>query len=1324
MIDYIPSHIKSLDKEHLHLLCFWAYVGEDYLSKPSADVMYRRHFGVKKTEYEERLYHLKESHYLVSSSVVASAIYMAVLAWLHTEHTDWLSEFRSIKLSRTSTAQYLEYITTCCLHGEFQKAAAKPRPYEGFCPQAINLYPYLKEIILKDFRFLSILKREELSQSISLLLKEQFEQEQLDVITLEQLRRFIPTHIGNYTNLISEIEAYNYFITGKLCGTPKYSRTNAWWMVISAISHLYHGNLEEALNCFADALKQHKNPVWQSPIICLYYTIALLLASHNKATKNVNEKITSFRYNNSELRTSPFNFFARLLLDFQYESDDMQDVVKTAISNAIKEHDCPLMQRLAWLAARYFGIANADIELSNQFSTSLLLQYEQSRYLPILDNSKTEMAEQIGGSPVLSRLRRRKEWEKMLNEMSANVIAFSEKRLIYCFENGALTAIIEQTSQKDGQWEDGQLQSLSNLATIGSDSMTVEDHMAITALYNGHNLLSDIQIAFPYLVHSGRIFIGNCYSKDRTPITVVEDKPFLHFNVRGTNIEVESNVSLVDDHIEKYYVNNIGDNTYSMITIGPLQRDIICRLLTQKTFPLAANVSLLATIKSIQGVIDVQEDISLHISNDVEISDGRIAIRISPDNNDFVVTILSAPFSNGSVRLKLSDRESFIYDTVDGYSQCIKRNQIVEKSNFEHLRNHLLDKVEWQQDDKCRIHSIEVLLDLLSFAKEHRYILEWPEGHTIRLITLKSSCALELNLRTAPDWFELEGALTTPLGPMEIQDLLDRYSKDKYEDYIRLSNDEYLRLTDKLKKQIKLLEAVISPKSRRIPFYHVGALAKLIDEINTNVDDKYEEFLLHTQQIFQQNEPLPEGLRTNLYPYQIQGYQWICRMDAWGAGVCLADDMGLGKTIQSLAFLLHKAQSGPSLVVCPKSVILNWSKEMIQHTPDLHPIVLNDESNRSSCLVSLTAGDVVICTYGVLCTERARLCKIDWNVACLDEAHLIKNHYTQASDAAMHIKAKSRIVLTGTPVQNHLGELWNLFQFINPGMLGNWLSFKSHFLHTDLQQYEIDILHEMTQPFILRRTKEEVLRELPEKQVNIYMVNMTEEETSVYEQMRAMAEVKFKTYKTTPERNLVKQVKMDYFAELTKLRLASCSMRLIQPKWASPSSKITALLEMLDTLLSQKENRIVIFSQFTRFLALIKPELQNRGINFLYLDGQTEHKKRQQLITEFQSGDCQVFLCSLKAGGVGVNLTAANYVILLDPWWNPAIESQAMDRTHRIGQSRAVSVIRMITARTVEEKLLALHEQKQSLANEILSETNQTHQLTYDDIIDMVVPFQ
>ncbi|MDE6722298.1 MAG: DEAD/DEAH box helicase [Bacteroidaceae bacterium] len=460
--------------------------------------------------------------------------------------------------------------------------------------------------------------------------------------------------------------------------------------------------------------------------------------------------------------------------------------------------------------------------------------------------------------------------------------------------------------------------------------------------------------------------------------------------------------------------------------------------------------------------------------------------------------------------------------------------------------------------------------------------------------------------------------------------------------------------------------------------------------------------------------PVPKELNATLRSYQRDGYLWMARLNSWGAGALLADDMGLGKTVQTIAFLLLKKEEGPSLVVAPASVVPNWQAEIERFAPTLHVQILNFATNRAQVVMDAKAGDVIVTTYGILLSIQEILTQKHWNVACLDEAHIIKNRGAKTSAAAMKIQADNRVMLTGTPVQNHLGELWNLFQFVNPGLLGNYEHFSQKFIipiegYQDTEKREQ--LERIVHPFMLRRTKQAVLKELPEKTEIYHAVELNRDELAIYESIRVRAE------KMLQEGGM--EVDMHVLAEITRLRQAACSAQLIEPKWTGESSKITALVELLQGVI-EGGNRALVFSQFVSFFDIVRKELDRLGMQYFYIDGSVPLKQRTEMVDAFQNGENALFLISLKAGGLGLNLTGANYVFHLDPWWNPAIEQQATDRTYRIGQQQAVTVYHLVSKNTIEEKIIRLHQTKRELAENILARTDASYKLTGKDLLEMV----
>ncbi|MEO6953566.1 MAG: SNF2-related protein [Polyangia bacterium] len=445
----------------------------------------------------------------------------------------------------------------------------------------------------------------------------------------------------------------------------------------------------------------------------------------------------------------------------------------------------------------------------------------------------------------------------------------------------------------------------------------------------------------------------------------------------------------------------------------------------------------------------------------------------------------------------------------------------------------------------------------------------------------------------------------------------------------------------------------------------------------------------------------PPGFVGTLRSYQHEGLGWLEFLREFGFGGCLADDMGLGKTIQVLALLeARRHQSDkPSLVVVPKSLLFNWQREAAQFTPGLR--VLEHHGQKRS-LARLSDYDLVVTTYGTLVRDAAALQAIRFDYAILDEAQAIKNARTDAAKAARLLRCDHRLALTGTPIENRLSDLWSLFEYLNPGMLGASAVWK-RYADRSADESADDVEERTTlgralRPFLLRRTKEQVAHDLPPKTEQIIYCELEGEERAQYDELR--------THYRSSLLGLVadkgiERSQMHILEALLRLRQAACHPALIDPARAEqPSAKLTALLGQLEEVV-EGGHKAVVFSQFTSLLAVVRQHLDKAGIAYVYLDGKTRDRKAR--VDQFQNDAATpIFLVSLKAGGVGLNLTAAEYVFLLDPWWNPAVEAQAIDRAHRIGQTKPVIAYRLIGRDTIEEKVLALQAQKRALASAVI----------------------
>jgi SNF2 family DNA or RNA helicase len=448
---------------------------------------------------------------------------------------------------------------------------------------------------------------------------------------------------------------------------------------------------------------------------------------------------------------------------------------------------------------------------------------------------------------------------------------------------------------------------------------------------------------------------------------------------------------------------------------------------------------------------------------------------------------------------------------------------------------------------------------------------------------------------------------------------------------------------------------------------------------------------------------LPENFEGILRPYQHAGYNWLRFLNDYQFGGCLADDMGLGKTVQTLALLAHEKIENPgftSLLVMPTSLIYNWELEAKKFTPDLKILVYSG-TQRLKDPWKFRGYDIVLTSYGIIRLDIDILKDFYFNYVILDESQAIKNPTSNIAMAVNKLKSKRRLILTGTPVENGTMDLWSQMNFVNPGLLGNQNLFKKQYLLPIEKQNDKDKasrLHAMIKPFILRRLKSQVAKDLPEKLTNVKYSDMTPEQEKVYEEVKSYYREKIIGELAGGGRG---SQQFTLLRGLTQLRQIANHPKLVREDYQDNSGKLEDITYMLQETISE-DHKVLVFSQFVRHLSIVRQYLDEQEIPYAYLDGAT--KDRQGQVEKFQNDDkIKVFLISLKAGGVGLNLTKAEYVFLLDPWWNPAVEAQAIDRAHRIGQENKVIIYKFITRGSVEEKIMALQDRKLALAGELIS---------------------
>jgi superfamily II DNA or RNA helicase len=561
--------------------------------------------------------------------------------------------------------------------------------------------------------------------------------------------------------------------------------------------------------------------------------------------------------------------------------------------------------------------------------------------------------------------------------------------------------------------------------------------------------------------------------------------------------------------------------------------------------------------------------------------------------------------------------------------------------------------------------------------------------------------AITLDVRSGIDWFELHGGIDFGGVTASLPALLSAIKRG--DSFVTLDDGSVGQLPDAWLARSGWIAELGSPDGSHVRFRRSQTAlldAWLAAQPEVSVD---EAFAQARQQLATftgiADVEVPATFHGSLRGYQRDALGWFAFLRQFGFGGVLADEMGLGKTVMVLAALdAHRQAAGdrrPSLIVVPRSLVFNWQNEAQRFAPALRVLDCSSASRRD-LFASIGDYDMVLATYGTMRRDIELLKDIAFEYVILDEAQAIKNVRTNSAAAVRLLQGRHRLALSGTPVENHLGELWSLFEFLNPGMLGKAQVFAGASSRAGDEE-RLSVLARGLRPFILRRTKEQVAKELPSRTEQTLYCDLEPAQRSVYDGLRAHYRA---TLLKRVDRDGLGRSKMYVLEALLRLRQAACHPRLVDPKGGEDiSAKFDALVPRLQEL-AEDGRKVLVFSQFTSLLALLRARLNDAGLTHAYLDGRT--KDRAARVREFEETACPIFLISLKAGGLGLNLTAAEYVFLLDPWWNPAVEAQAIDRAHRIGQTKAVFAYRLIARDTVEEKVLELQATKRRLAEAIV----------------------
>ncbi|MYA66167.1 MAG: DEAD/DEAH box helicase [Gammaproteobacteria bacterium] len=732
--------------------------------------------------------------------------------------------------------------------------------------------------------------------------------------------------------------------------------------------------------------------------------------------------------------------------------------------------------------------------------------------------------------------------------------------------------------------------------------------------------------------------------------------------------------------------------------------------------PQGAQDKVLESVASVAPLLTIHSDLGGMEESAAEEApaDSRLHVHVRPGGEGLRLSFQVQPIAGGPLLAPGRGGER-IFAEVEGKAITTLRELDAEKARLEAVLDACAGLYQTARDNWCwdaLEDALEGLLTLKSFGDS--LVLHWPEGEALKVTAPVDSSRMSVSLRQHTNWFELNGGLQVDEGQVHSMGALLDLVRNSRGRFVPLEDGQFLTLTEKLRRQLETLGSVAH--KGRVNAFGAHALETGMDGMEVDADDGWRSLLERLREARDLDPDVPATVEAELRDYQVAGYKWLRRLAEWGAGACLADDMGLGKTLQALALLVQRAPLGPALVLAPTSVCANWMEEARRFATTLNAIRFG-AGERAKTLENLGAFDVLVCSYGLLQSESGALRAVHWRTIVADEAQAFKNAATKRSKAVMALTGDFRMIATGTPVENHLGELWNLFAFVNPGLLGPREAFNEKFaypIENRNDRQAAAALRQLVRPFILRRLKSEVLAELPPLTEIVVHVELGEEETALYEALRREAVEKATDSDLSPGERRFRAL-----ANITRLRRAVCNPNMILKDAKLPSAKLSAFADILDELLENR-HRALVFSQFVDHLTLVRAYLDERGVSYRYLDGSTPAARRREEVNAFQSGEADLFLISLKAGGVGLNLTAADYVIHMDPWWNPAVEDQASDRAHRIGQQRPVTVYRLVAANTIEDKIVSLHAHKRDLADRLLEGADSAARMSLDDMLALL----
>ena len=1332
---FIEHKIEALDSSKQKLLCTLAYYG----TKTSTQTLkkFAKKNQLTKDKMEGMMRYLQMngmcySNHWYDTYSIQSLYFLPAIRLLCTQHEEWIDEIKEYKTLPENELNSIRDAAIALMRDKKKPEYAMRREFlwldtiAYLLPAAI--YPELNPLI-------RLVQLDSLRNYFERVIDMLFDADITDrydrvEAALESVPRI---DVRDKRDIKEALALYRYYATGEY--QPMGSEETLYNYILRGVHALHQGEYVQAGVLLQKALKIRNEKSSIKNVFLNMLNCYFLIGYYIKNATDTNEKKIKQFVKKIEMN-SPIDMLPAYIVAY-WHIDPMHKVDERTLLRihtvSMDEQDCTLKSMANFLSAGF------DVNIPNELikrhlPRHAILQHEYQHFLPISDKQKQELNEKFG-QPILFAEKPLERWRIVLNDLVNESLsqtgntakkAETQLRLAYILR-GDRIEVREQSRKKDGGWYAGKEVASGRYINGEIACMDDMDRDIWRANYGSYYHLKPNSV-LPYLVGTDKVMAG--YYAPFAQVKIEEEKPCLTIEKSEKGFSIASNLPKLDGG--NVYVKRINDTHYTVIRVDEKDKSVYQRMLELKRLPPEAEDKLREVLPQISQRVHIE---SMLLGNNENMpmaaSQSLILLQARQMNERFFeICIVASTGAESSSRYSVGSGQGIVMDKdKEGNLIRVRRDLQLEKERLERL-NAFLVSIKNSQGDLFgysletnktnRTLELNEMLATLEYVGERteEYGIEWPEGEKLSLRSVGMQKNWNVSLQQNSGWFNMEGEIEIDNDIIiGLDRLMQLNAMSRSSKYVQLNDKEYLVLSQAIRKQLAQLDALtVREKGKmKIPLTQAMLLDETLNgEVKMGRGDELQTILEKMHDSYQLNPSVPEKLNATLREYQTEGYRWMLRLDSWGAGACLADDMGLGKTIQTIAVLLHKQKQGASLIVAPTSVMGNWSKEIKRFAPSLYTAVLNemDSVQRADEVMNAGPGDVILSTYGIVCTEAKMLKEKKWNVICLDEAHIIKNRETKTAQAIYELNGKMRIALTGTPLQNHLGELWSLFNFVNPGMLGSYDSFRRRFVlpiengDKDMQE----LLRRIVLPFILRRTKKEVIKELPEKTEIQYRVDLSKEEMHAYEYIRIKAQEQLEAEQ---------KVSVSVLAQITKLRQAACASSLADQQLDYPSSKLSRMMELVNEI-NEGNNRVLIFSQFTSFLKMVKDRLDKDKMEYLYLDGSTPMKERENLVRRFQEGENGIFIISLKAGGLGLNLTGANYVIHMDPWWNPAIEQQATDRAYRIGQDQKVTVYHLIAAHTIEEKIVRLHKTKRDLADSLLEGTEVSHKLTEEDLKELL----